>query len=357
MPMPCDTPRAHAAPAGPRAPVPLEAKLTFLRQPASYPEPAYRVETIETHMAWVFLTTHHAYKLKKPVCYDGIDFRSLAARHHFCAEELRLNRRLAPDVYLGLVPLTLADSGYLALGGDGEIVDWLVRMRRLPHQFMLDHIVRHGRACPRDMHAIAARLVEFFQSLAPVDIDGSAYRERYARQIAACAHELLQPAYRLPAAHVRLVCHRQHSALDRLATRIDWRVADGFVVEGHGDLRPEHICLYPTPVVIDCLEFSRPLRLLDRADEIAFLALETERLGAPALGAALVQQYRAVSHDRPPPGLLHFYQSYRAIVRAALAVAHLKEAQFRYSPKWAAIAMHYLQLAERHQNWRARAAG
>ena len=344
-------------PPEPQAPVPLEARLTFLRQPASYPEPAYRIETIETHMAWVFLTPHHAYKLKKPVCTSDMDFRSVAARHYFCSEELRLNRRLAPDVYLGVVPLSLDGSGYLALGGDGEIVDWLVRMRRLPHECMLDHVLRHGRATPHNLQSIAARLVEFFQSLAPVDIDGAAYRERYARQIAACAHELLQPRYRLPAAHVRLVCHRQHSALDRLAARIDWRVADGFVVEGHGDLRPEHICLVQTPVVIDCLEFSRTLRVLDRADEIAFLALEIERLGAPALGAALVQHYRAVSHDRPPPGLLHFYQSYRAIVRATLAVAHLKEAQFRYSPKWAAIAMHYLQLAERHQNWRLRSAG
>lgn len=342
-------------PTSPRAPVPLEATLAFLRQPSAYPEPADKVETVETHMAWVFLTPQHAYKLKKPVCYGDLDFASVAARRHFCDEELRLNRRLAPDVYLGLVPLTLGERGYLALGGDGEVVDWLVRMRRLPTEFMLDHVLRHGCGNPRDMQAVAARLVAFFQSLAPVDIDGAAYRERYARQIAACSHELLQPSYGLPAAHVRLVCHRQHSALDRLASRIDWRVADGFVVEGHGDLRPEHICLYPEPVVIDCLEFSRTLRVLDRADEIAFLALETERLGAPALATALVQQYRSLSHDRPAPALLHFYQSYRAIVRAALAAAHLKEAQFRYSPKWAAIAMNYLRLAERHQNWRARA--
>lgn len=346
--------RDQPAPALAGEPVPLEAKLTFLRQPSSYPESPYRVEAIETHMAWVFLTTHHAYKLKKPVCYDGVDFRTVAARHHFCEEELRLNRRLAPDVYLGVVPLTLNADGHLELGGNGEVVDWLVRMRRLPGKFMLDYVLRHGHASTRDMQCVATRLVAFFQSLPAIDIDGSAYRDRYARQIASCAHELLQPAYRLPAAHVRLVCHRQHSALDRLASRIDWRVADGFVIEGHGDLRPEHICLYPTPAIIDCLEFSRTLRIVDRADEIAFLALETERMGAPALAAVLIQQYRALSHDRPPPALLHFYQSYRAIVRAALAVAHLKEAQFRYSPKWAASAMNYLQLAERHQNWRAR---
>lgn len=333
-------------------PVPLDAKVTFLRQPSSYPEAPYRVETQETHMAWVFLTDRHAYKLKKPVQYDGSDFRTLAARHHSCDQEIKLNRRLAPDVYLGMVPLTLDASRHLLVGGDGEPVDWLVHMRRLPARFMLDFILRNGQASARDMHCVARRLVAFFESLAPVDIDGAAYRDRYARQLAGCQAELLQPAWNLPAAHVRLVCHRQLAALDRLAMRIDWRVADGKVVEGHGDLRPEHICLYPAPCIIDCLEFSRPLRTVDRADEVAFLALETERLGARDLAAVLVQHYRALSHDHPAPALLHFYQSYRAIVRAALSVAHLKEERFRYSRKWAAGAMNYLQLAEQHQNWR-----
>ncbi|RJG27494.1 hypothetical protein D3872_00965 [Massilia cavernae] len=341
------TPESPAA-----GPVPLEAKVAFLRHPSSYPDAPYRVETMETHMAWVFLTEGEAWKLKKPVCYGGADFRTLAVRHHFCDEEVRLNRRLAPEVYLGVVPLTLDSGSHLQLGGDGEAVDWLVRMRRLPSRFMLDYVLRHGQCSARDMQCVARRLVAFFESLKPVDIDGSACRDRYARQIAASSHELLQPAYGLPAAHVRLVCHRQLSALDRLAERIDGRVADGKVVEGHGDLRPEHICLYPTPVVIDCLEFSRELRTIDRADELAFLALETERLGARDMAAVLFQQYRALSHDHPAPALLHFYQSYRAIVRAALAIAHLKEVQFQYSRKWAASAMNWLQLAEQHQNWR-----
>jgi aminoglycoside phosphotransferase family enzyme len=341
-----------SAPLPDRDAVPLESKVAHLRQPASYPEAPYRVEVVETHMAWVFLTRNHAYKLKKPVCYELLDCRLLDARRHFCEEEVRLNRRLAPDVYLGVLPLALDQTGHLQVGGDGEVVDWLVKMRRLPANFMLDYVLRHGQASARDMHRIAARLVVFFESLPPLDVDGTAYRERYARQIGASARELLQSAYGLPATLVRLVCHRQHSALERLAALIDQRVAAGKVVEGHGDLRPEHICLYPDPCIIDCLEFSRTLRSIDRADEVAFLALETERLGAPAMAAALVQNYRALSHDRPGPALLHFYQSYRAIVRATLAVAHLKETQFKYSPKWSASALNYLRMAERHQNWR-----
>lgn len=349
--MQCITPPCPDAPPTGAA-VPLEAKVTHLRQPSSYAESPYRVDVVETHMAWVFLTTNHAYKLKKPVCYEQLDCRTLEARRFLCDEEVRLNRRLAPDVYLGVVPLALDRAGHLQVGGEGEVADWLVKMRRLPANFMLDYVLRHGHASARDMQRVAARLVVFFESLTPVDIDGAAYRERYARRIAACARELLRPACQLPQALVRLICHRQHNALDRLAALIDHRVAAGKVVEGHGDLRPEHICLYPAPLIIDCLEFSRTLRTVDRADEMAFLALETERLGAPAMSAALIQHYRALSHDRPGPALLHFYQGYRAVVRATLAVAHLKEAQFRYSPKWSASALDYLRLAERHQNWR-----
>ena len=112
--------------------VTLESKLAFLRRPASYGGCTRRVETIETHMSWVFLTDAHAYKLKKPVHQDLFDFRSLAARRHYCEEELRLNRRLAPDVYLGIAVLSIDRLGRLHLGQHGTVVDWLVRMRRLP---------------------------------------------------------------------------------------------------------------------------------------------------------------------------------------------------------------------------------
>ena len=112
--------------------VALDEKVAFLRAPTSYPAGPSTVEAVETHMAWVFLTDRHAYKLKKPVAYAELDFTTLARRHWACAEEVRLNRRLAGSVYQGLVPLTADPQDTLILGGGGEIVDWLVQMRRLP---------------------------------------------------------------------------------------------------------------------------------------------------------------------------------------------------------------------------------
>ncbi len=124
----------------------LGAKVAFLSRPGSYPEPTARVDTIETHMSWVFLTDRQAWKLKKPVRTTWLDFTTAAARRRNCEAELRLNRRLATDVYLEIVPLALDDGGRLRLGDGGGVIDWLVRMRRLPAARMLDRLIARGEA-------------------------------------------------------------------------------------------------------------------------------------------------------------------------------------------------------------------
>ena len=137
-----------------------------------------------------------------------------------------------------------------------------------------------------------------------------------------------------------------------LEDRRDWferRALTGKIVEGHGDLRPEHVFMGPPLCIIDCLEFARALRLVDPADEVGFLALECERLGAPDAGALLLRTYAEMSGDAPAPALVHFYQSYRAGTRARIAIRHLAEAQFRNSPEWPRRALRYLDLAEQHQ--------
>ena len=126
------------------------------------------------------------------------------------------------------------------------------------------------------------------------------------------------------------------------------RVRAGRIVEGHGDLRPEHICLEEPPAIMDCLEFSAQLRTLDVADELGFLALELERLGAPRLGRVLFDAYGQASSDFPDAALVDFYQAFRACIRAALAIWHLKEARYRGTPQWPMRARHYLGLAAQH---------
>ncbi len=336
----------HAVPASARAVDPgIGAKVAFLARPDSYPEPTQRVETVETHMSWVFLTERNAWKLKKPCRLARLDLTSLAARRANCDEELRLNRRLSSGVYLDVVPLSLAADGRLRLAPDGAVVDWLVKMRRLPAARMLDRMIVAGTATEADVRGVAARLARFYAQSAPIAMTGTEYRGVFAAGIAENERTLAAPAYGLPPALIAGTCAWQRDALARHGADFDRRAETGRIVEAHGDLRPEHICLEAEPQLIDCLEFARELRLLDPVDELAFLALECERLGAPQFAAPVFATYAAVTGDAPPAPLLAFYRSYRACIRARIAILHLDDPAPREPSKWAASALRYLQLA------------
>ena len=326
----------------------LDAKVAMLRRPDTYPEPTDRVATVETHMSWVFLTERCAYKLKKPVRYEFLDFSTLALRRQHCDEEVRLNRRLAPDVYLGTIALTRDARGALRLGGDGEPVEWLVQMRRLPAERMLDALIRRGALAAADIDRLAARLVRFYRSCAPVAVSAAQYLNELGAAIELNRAELSPPRYQLPRDLIETVHATQSGFLQRQAGLFAARVAAGRIVEGHGDLRPEHVCLLPEPVVIDCLEFSRGLRTVDPIDELAFLAMECERLGAPQVGERLLRAYAEGTGDPPPPSLVSFYKSYRAGLRARFAIAHLRELEPSDWLRWRASAVEYLRLAEGH---------
>jgi aminoglycoside phosphotransferase family enzyme len=306
------------------------------------------VEALETHMSWVFLLDQHVYKLKKPVRHELLDFRSLDSRRHFCEAELTLNQRLAPDIYLGITPLGCDRNGHFALGGHGTVVDWLVRMKRLPHERTLDYALVHGTLAAGDLLRLCTRLVAFYRSLVPEPADCDGWRARFRHQIEANRHGLGSPVFRLPAGHVRALALDQHAILERIGALLDERVRAGRIVEGHGDLRPEHVYLVEPLAIIDCLEFSRTLRVVDIADEIGFLVLECERLGAAVAGYALMHDYNRLSGDTPPPTVVHFYQSCRATTRALIAARHLHDEKFRHSPHWMRRAGVYLQLAEEH---------
>ena len=157
---------------------------------------------------------------------------------------------------------------------------------------------------------------------------------------------LAAPRYGLPADQLHTAAAGAIAQAHRLWRLVESRVDDGLFVEAHDDLRPKHIFLLePEPVIIDCHEFNGALRILDPADDLGFLALECERLGLPWALETLFEPYRRICDDRPPETLIHFYQSYRAAVRAKLAIRHLDEARFRDSPKWRQRAMTYVELA------------
>lgn len=332
----------------------LEDRLGFLGRPDAYPEATARVDAVETHMSWVFLTESHAYKLKKPVRYPYLDFSTPEARHRDCEQEVRLNRRLAPEIYLGVVPLVRDAAGGLQLGGGGEEVDWLVRMRRLPADRMLDHLLRRGTVTQPEIARLAERLARFYAVADKESITPVAYRQRLAGQIGDNRRELASPEFGLDPALPASLARAQQRFLQGHADLFDARVRQGHIVEGHGDLRPEHVCLLPEPVVIDCLEFNREYRILDPADELGYLALECERMQAPQVGRWLLDAYRTASGDAPPDALIEFYQSCRAVLRAKLALWHLRD-DGRHPPgTWIATARDYLERAQRHIDAAAR---
>jgi aminoglycoside phosphotransferase family enzyme len=329
-------------------PASLQNKISILSQPSSYHDATTAVEVIETHMSWVFLTDLFAYKLKKPVVYDYLDFSTLEARHHFCQDEVRLNRRLAATVYLGVLPMRIGASGRLKLSGEGEVVEWLIKMRRMPSKMALDQCIRNHTLTEKSFNRLAEKLSRFYLSCRTEPVSPQQYCERFTIQVVDVIAELAPEEYGMPMDVVQGVYRKMKSFLRDHADLLEARALAGKIIEGHGDLRAEHVYLEAEPVVIDCLEFSKELRTVDAAYDMAFLALECERLGAAQEGDKLMRWYSAISGDNPAPELIHFYQTYQACSRARLALWHLKEEQYQRSPKWQQQANEWLLLAKHH---------
>lgn len=325
---------------------PLSAKVAFLSSPAAY-RGVGPVDTRETHMAWVFLAGDRAYKLKKPVRYPFLDYATLEARHAVCNEEIRLNRRLAPDVYLGLARLTAEADGTLAIDGAGRVVEWLVKMRRLPEERLLDHAIR-SNAVPRGaIVAVADRLARFYLDAAAVEVDPAAHVARFLHELSTSREVFAARRFDALARRGSAILTRLENLLRHAPEVVTDRVAAGRIVEGHGDLRPEHVCLSDPPVIIDCLEFSRDLRLVDPFDELCFLSMECAVLGAQWIGPVLTGRCAAALGERPSEHLLALYTAYRATFRARQSLAHLLEPAPRTPEKWVPLAQSYLEQAER----------
>ena len=326
----------------------LERKVAFLSSPETYPGGTREVRAIETHLSWVFLTDTHAYKLKKPVRHEDCDLTTVAARAAHCRMEIVLNRRISEGVYLAAVPIGVDGGGRLRLDRGGEVVDWLIRMRRLPAERMLDRLIEAHRLREGDLLPLVALLVRFHRSCHRPAVSGAEIRARLAARIDRNTRDLCAPEGELPATLVEELGNRQLAFVERHGAMLDGRLESGKVVEGHGDLRPEHVCLEPLPQVIDCLEFSRELRIIDVAEELGYLALECERLGAPRVKRELFEAYARLSGDEADPRLVDFHQSCHACVRATLALAHLREPGRNDREKWIRRAADYVRLAAAH---------
>ncbi|MGR8981104.1 MAG: hypothetical protein ACU84H_13565 [Gammaproteobacteria bacterium] len=323
-------------------------KVSFLRRPDIYPEKTEHVEVIETHMSWVFLTERLVYKLKKPVRYDYLDFSTPEARHKNCAREVRLNRRLAGDVYLGIVPLTLKGDGGLQMDREGRAVEWLVQMRRLPADRMLETVIRDKTVEAEDVRKVSRLLVDFYRHSPSVPLSPAKYRRRFEEDIRSNLIELSDNRYALPRKQLDFLAAAQRQFLADKEGILEQRAQDGRIIDAHGDLRPQHIFLLPEPVIIDCLEFNRDFRILDPLDELAYLSIECERLGAAAIGDRVLEDYREATRDIFPADLIEFYKAFRACLRAKIAVWHTVDHEIRDPERWLRLARTYLDMAEAH---------
>jgi aminoglycoside phosphotransferase family enzyme len=314
----------------------LATKLAFLRSQGALD---HVVECVKTHMAWVFLSERRAWKIKKPIRLPYLDHSTVERRRHSCLQELRLGRRLAANVYLDVVPLVAGPRG-LALGGAGRIVDWLVVMRRLPSERMLPQMLARGAATPADADALGDVLVAFYRDAVRAPWSGASYRDRLRNTIVADAGELVERG--AARSQIGAIVQAQLAGIERETVSLDRRIADGRVVDAHGDLRPEHVCLESPPVVIDPLEFDDELRMLDAASELVFFALECERLRATWFGSRVLARYAERSGDRVPPAVAALYRNQHALTRALIALRHLDDAEPADQPRWRAKADEYL---------------
>lgn len=346
----------------------------FLSRGSAWPEGG-PVEVRETHISVVFLTPQFAWKLCKPVNFGFLDFTTLEARHADCLRELELNRRLAPDVYRDVVPVTERD-GRLQVGGDGGPVEWLVKMRRLPDEATLAARIEAGAAERSDIDRLLEVLVPFFRQ-APTDEEISrggrpeVIRRNVEENLSALETAALESESRIESPESRardtgpsarmIRPSTLDSGLSTLTVRsallqfltiheelFERRIAEGRIRDGHGDLRAEHVYLTDPPVVVDCIEFNDRFRHADVLDEFCFLAIDLERLGRDDLADYLLQRYRELMDDPAPAELAGFYKAYRSSVRAKVACLRAGEQTGEERSASLSQAAAHLEAARRH---------
>jgi aminoglycoside phosphotransferase family enzyme len=241
--------------------------------------------------------------------------------------------------------LTAGPNGALQLDGEGVIVDWLVKMRRLPADRMLDLAIVQGRIDKAAVHRAASYLARFYVDRSPVRISQSAFVQRFAEEVQGHERELARPAFGMPKGLVRSITSAHARFLEDRSQLLHERVRRKRVVEGHGDLRPEHIYIGDPPAVIDCLEFNRAFRIVDPAEELSFLSMECDYLGAPEVGEPFWEAYEQATGDRAPDAVVQFYKSHRACLRAKLSLWHLADSGSGEITRWRSRALRYLRLA------------
>jgi hypothetical protein len=310
----------------------LEDLIARLARPTAYLGDLSQVEVRQTHISVVFLAGEFAYKLKKPVRFGFVDYGTLERRRHFCTEEVRLNRRLAPQVYLGVVPITF-EGDQVRVEGRGEPIEWAVKMRRLPDEARLKTRLLQGEIGADHLTALASKLAAFHRDAASGP--GISRFGRFEVVSRNALENFDQSASQVgvtvsPEVFVRLR-RLTEQALKNLHDLIESRASRDLPRETHGDLRLDHVYLFPQQpppndlIIIDGIEFSERLRHADPIADMAFLAMDLVYHGRRDLARSFVATYLHASGDSDGQRLVPFYLSYRAAVRGKVEGMKLDE--------------------------------
>ena len=298
-----------------------------LKHPEAWPHPVRNLELVETHCSWVYLTGEYAYKIKKPVNFGFLDFSTLDKRLHCCREELRLNRRLAPELYLDVVPLAGAPP---RVDGGGEPFEFAVKMRQFDMDCGFDRLALRGALLPEHVDAAASVLAGFHAAAERAAEDsGFGAPEAVAHQVLENFDQVERNLdAQAPGSRERFdrLAGWSRSACERYAETFAGRLAGGFVRECHGDLHLRNIVWWEGKVLpFDCIEFNPSLRWIDVMSEMAFLLMDLDDHGLPGLSMRLLNAYLEHTGDFEGLEVLRFYQAYRAMVRAKVESLRLAQ--------------------------------
>jgi aminoglycoside phosphotransferase family enzyme/predicted kinase len=302
-----------------------QALIAALQNPALFPHPVEQFRVIETHISWVLLTGPFAYKIKKPVNFGFLDFTELSAREHFCKEELRLNQRLTQGLYLEVLPIN-GSVDAPELGGSGPAIEYALKMRQFPQSQLLSDVQGRGELTEAHIDGLAKQIAEFHNATPTV-----------AANHPLCSPEAIVAPMRQNFEQIRPMLKdaadlQQLEALEawteanyaRLEPLLAKRAANGSIRECHGDLHLGNATLLDDQVVLfDCIEFNEPFRLIDIALDAAFLAMDLEDRGLKAHAWRFINAWLEHTGDYAALELLNFYKTYRALVRAKVALFSL----------------------------------
>jgi aminoglycoside phosphotransferase family enzyme len=328
--------------------------------PRAYPDLTTRVELVQTHISYIFLTDDFAYKVKKPVDLGFLNFTTLRRRHYYLQEELNLNRRLCPEIYLEVLPI-VSHYGRVEVGGKGHPAEYALKMVRMPQERMMDEVADRGELNRQHLDRIIARLVPFYENAAtgprinkfgePAVIVYN-HEENFSKAEALAGDFLSRELLEEIRSFARNFLARHRALFLK-------RIKDGRIRDCHGDLHMKNICLADGIYIYDCIEFNPRFRYGDVAADIDFLAMDLDFHGLKELSRHFVEAFAAASRDPELLIMLDFYKCYRACVRGKInAFAALEpEVPLKEREKARRTAQAYFELAgqyaEAGERWAA----